>query len=503
MSFSTSTRIRIAILILCGCAWLANSKAFAADSGGRESHFDVRRFQIEGKTLLATNVLAPIFSNHTGTNVTVEQLVRAAAEVQAKYRAQGYPGMSVVIGPRRIINGVVTMNVFEGDVPQIVVSGQRYLISSNRVSAVSAGTPKEVATTPEPEETTTSTNTGPRFEVEKYLISGNSVLSPAALAEAVTNTPGAFGTNVTFGGIQSALVSLQDAYRARGYVTVSVGLPRQKLTNATVNVKVTEGRLGSIRVAGNHYFSSNNVMRSLPSLHTNTILNGLVFQAELNRANANQDRQIYPVIGPGAEPATSDLTLKVKDRLPVHGKIGLNNQNSPGTPDLRVNTSAVYNNLWQHEHSLGVQYNFSPEAYKQGDQWDFFDKPLVATYSAFYRLPLGNPSSIADAIASQPGTFGYNEATRRFNLPPPSGRPELTLYGSRATIDTGLQALSTRNLATNLPPDVKKMEETIVQQDLTLNDTLGFRLSETLCCFRRVSVRVFAGNRREILFIDR
>ena len=54
------------------------------------------------------------------------------------------------------------------------------------------------------------------------------------------------------------------------------------------------------------------------------------------------------------------------------------------------------------EHSLGVQYGFSPEQYKSGNQWDFYDQPLVANYSGFYRLPLGNPESIEDALRAIP-----------------------------------------------------------------------------------------------------
>src|SRR6202012_365318 len=119
---------------------------------------------------------------------------------------------------------------------------------------------------------------------------------------------------------------LQKAYHDRGYVTIAVGLPQQKLTNATVKIQVTEGWLESIDVKGNRYFSSNNVMRALPSLHTNILLNGNVLQAELNRANINQDRQIYPFICPGPDPGSSALTLNVKDQLPLHGKLDLNNQ---------------------------------------------------------------------------------------------------------------------------------------------------------------------------------
>ena len=107
---------------------------------------------------------------------------------------------------------------------------------------------------------------------------------------------------------------------------------------------------------------------------------------------------------------------------------------------------------WEFDQSLGVQYSFSPQQYKAGD-WAFYDEPLVATYGTFYRVPLGNPAPIQDRIASSPGSFGYDEATHKFNLPPPTGRPDLTVFASRSTIDTGLETLSTQNLT---PPGVTK-----------------------------------------------
>src|SRR5262249_33232764 len=215
---------------------------------------------------------------------------------------------------------------------------------------------------------------------------------------------------------------LQLEYRARGFPTVKVTLPQQQITKGIVKIHVIEGRIDDIVVTGNRFFSSNNVMRALPSLHTNTILRGPILQAELDRANANQDRQIYAEIQPGSQPGTSDLLLRVKDRLPLHGRMELNNESSPGTPELRLNSSLLYHNLCQHENSLGVQYSFSPEQYKTGDQWSFYDLPLVANYSAFYRLPLANPESVSDVVATRPGSFGFNEGTRQFQLPAPSGR---------------------------------------------------------------------------------
>ena len=286
----------------------------------------------------------------------------------------------------------------------------------------------------------TTTNAAPKFRVEKYLVSGNTVLEPEKMGTLFTNVPESFGTNVSIADIRAALGQLQTAYRERGYVTVAVGLPPQKLTNGVVKVKVTEGRLADIRVQGNNWFSTPNVLRSVPSLHTNMMLNSHVFQRELDLANANRNRQIYPVISPGLEPGTSDLTLKVKDRLPLHARVEFNNQSTPGTPENRVVFNASYDNLWQLEHQVGVQYTFTPLDYKNAAtyNWSEVDDPLIANYSVYYRMPLGRQQSLQQQIDESNGKFGYNEVTHQFQLPPPSGKPELTVYASRSSSDTDL-----------------------------------------------------------------
>ncbi len=325
-----------------------------------------------------------------------------------------------------------------------------------------------------------STNAGPRFTVNKYLVSGNTILEPGIIAGFLTNVPDAFGTNVTFEGIQAALGDLQMAYRERGFVTVAVGLPPQKLTNGVVKVKVTEAPLAAINVKGNRWFSTENVRRALPSLHTNMLLNSHVFQRELDMANASRDRQIYPVIGPGPEPGTSALTLKVKDQFPLHGRIELNNQSTPGTPELRVNSSLQYDNLWDLDHQVGIQYSFSPEQWKGNDYFNTtpLDAPLIANYSGYYRMPLSYVGSVEREVENNPSSFGYNEVTHKFNLPAATGRAELNIYASRSTSETGV-INGPASIVVNNPPGL-----VIVSQDsgdnLTLNGNIGGRLSMPL-----------------------
>ena len=382
----------------------------------------IQRFQVTGNAALPLDQIQPVLQKATGPAVDLARLREALRELQQVYRNRGYLSAAFQVPRQLVTDGTLSLRIVEG--PPLPAPG-----STPAAAPPSASTPAPAPTPVPPAE--------PTFEVRHYEVLGNTVLPPEVIDRTFTN---AIGPVVGFTQVQSALGTLQLAYRERGYATVSVALPQQQLTNATVKVQVTEGVLTDIRVTGNRYFGSNNVVRALPSLQTNTLLNSRVFQRELDVANQNRDRQIYPTIGPGPEPGTSALTLRVQDRLPLHGRVEINNHSTPGTPEWRINSSVQFNNLWQREHQMGVSYGFSPEEYKtDGLFHDYLlNRPLIANLGAYYRLPLGEAESVARRLASSSG-FGYDEATHQFRLPPAGARPDLSFFASTASSDTGVQ----------------------------------------------------------------
>ena len=315
----------------------------------------------------------------------------------------------------------------------------------------------------------------PRLSVQRYEVRGNTVLAESVLEglfQAYT------GTNLGISEIVQAASDLQMEYRRRGFPTISVALPPQQITNGVVQVQVTEGRLAWIQVKGNRHFSSNNVVRALPSLRTNTLLNSHVFQAEVDLANGSRDRQIFPQIEPGPETNTSAIVLEVKDRLPMHGRLDFNNIITPGSPEFRLNANASYDNLWQRDHSIGLQYGFSPFSYKPaaapGLEPNLVEAPTVANYSLFYRAPLSGSRAVADEVASDPNRYGYNEATRRFELPPTSGRAELSAYASRSSTD-----LTTRGpISTVVDTALLRIDNQIATRSITRDVSSGVRFSQ-------------------------
>jgi hemolysin activation/secretion protein len=318
-----------------------------------------------------------------------------------------------------------------------------------------------------------ATNTPPGeavFNIVRYHLDGNTVLPPEKL-NFLTNYTGA----VTWPQINKGLGELQLLYRNLGYATISVTLPQQSITNGVLEVKVFEGKLESINVVSNRYFSSNNILRALPDLQTNVLLNTKWLQPELDQANLNPDRQIYPVISPGQQPGYTDLTLDVKDRLPLHGHIDFDDKSTPATPLVRVDSALQYNNLWQANHQIGFQYNFSPQQFKPPSYpTAVYDKPTVDSYSAFYRLPLGSPSGLRENYEQFPVDFGYDEITHRFNLPPASGSPELLFFASRSSSDTDLRYSPLAILVTN---PLAQITSQSAEQDLSITEDVGAKFN--------------------------
>lgn len=370
--------------------------------------FEVRHFVVQGNSVLSAEEIDHILGNVSGDSISPDRLQSALRNLRQAYVARGFSN-AVVVAPSQVLtDGTVALRITEG------------AQSRPNIAATATNTPP-----------------APAFEVRRYDVRGNTLLSADHVDQILASGT---GEKVTLPQIQKALGDLQLAYRDRGWATVAVNLPQQQLTNATVQVQVVEGTLTEIQVTGNRHYSSNNVVRALPSLRTNTMLNSRVFQRELDIANQDRDRQIYPVVGPGPEPGTSALTLRVKDRLPLHGRVDVHNQAGPALPEWRINSSIQYRNLWQLEHQAGFFYGFSPESFKNPTpDLDFLlNRPQVAFYGGYYRLPLGQPESVEQQIRANPG-FGFDEGSRQFRLPPASSRADISFFANAASVDTGVQ----------------------------------------------------------------
>jgi hemolysin activation/secretion protein len=87
----------------------------------------------------------------------------------------------------------------------------------------------------------------PRFDVYEYVIVGNTVLDTESIERAVMPF---LGPSRTMNDVQSARAALERAYQARGFQSVGVDVPEQRVQDAVVTLQVVEATVGRLRVRG-------------------------------------------------------------------------------------------------------------------------------------------------------------------------------------------------------------------------------------------------------------
>lgn len=207
--------------------------------------------------------------------------------------------------------------------------------------------------------------------LREFRLQGATLLSVQEVQKAVYPY---LGPGRTAADVEAAREALQQLYHSKGYQTVTVQVPQQKVRRGVVVLSVDEVKVGRVRVRGARYHEPEQILAKAPSMREGTVPNFNDVVRDITALNNTADRRVTPELMPGQEPGTLDVDLVVEDSLPLHGSLELNNRNSSSTTALRLNGSLSYDNLWQIGHSAGASFQIAPG-----------DLDEVQVYSGFYR----------------------------------------------------------------------------------------------------------------------
>jgi hemolysin activation/secretion protein len=219
------------------------------------------------------------------------------------------------------------------------------------------------------------------FDVFEYRVEGSTLLPVTAVEKAVYPH---LGEQKTLADVEAAREGLEKAYHGAGYLTVLVSIPQQKVDGGVVKLAVTEAPVDRLRVVESRYFSLGAIKAGAPELAEGNVPHFPQMQEELAALNRSGDRRITPVLRPGKTPGTVEVDLKVRDTLPLHGSIEVNNRYSQDTTPTRLTASLRYDNLWDRQHGLGLTLQAVPE-----------NPDESRVFSASYTWPLASGNYLA------------------------------------------------------------------------------------------------------------
>ncbi|MDE2451175.1 MAG: ShlB/FhaC/HecB family hemolysin secretion/activation protein [Gammaproteobacteria bacterium] len=205
------------------------------------------------------------------------------------------------------------------------------------------------------------------FNVYEFLVLGSHALGRTNVEATVYPF---LGPGKTIKDVEQARAALVAAYRKAGYGTVLVDIPEQTVDQGVVRLKVTEGYIDKVRITGARYYSEGRILSELPALKPGTVPRFPALQAQLARlASEAPDRHVTPLLVPGSRPGTVSVDLKVKDRIPVHGSLQVDNRYTSDTAHIRLTGTLSYNNLFQDYQTLSLQYQTAPADSSQVKLW--------------------------------------------------------------------------------------------------------------------------------------
>lgn len=195
------------------------------------------------------------------------------------------------------------------------------------------------------------------FDIDEFRVEGADSLPQIEIEAAIYPF---LGPRRTTEDVEKARVAVEKAYHDKGFQTIAVAVPQQDAERGFIVLKVTENRVGRLRVKGSRYFDLANIKRGAPSLREGALPEFQAVTKDIVALNRWPDRRITPALRAGIAPGTVDVDLNVEDTYPLHGSAELNNRQSPSTTPLRESYSLRYDNLWQLGHSVTVTYQDAP-----------------------------------------------------------------------------------------------------------------------------------------------
>lgn len=185
-----------------------------------------------------------------------------------------------------------------------------------------------------------------------------------------------------FLGKPASLATLHDIaaevvlhYRANDRPVVDVYVPEQDITSGVVQFMVQEARLGEVRVVGAQWFDPKPMKQQVRAEPGDPLV-ASVLQADSAWLSRNPFRRADVIFVPGTEPGTTDIELRVEDRMPLRVFGGYENSGIELLDEDRLFAGFNWGNAFGQAHELSYQYTTSA------------DLDSFAAHSATYVAPL-------------------------------------------------------------------------------------------------------------------
>jgi hemolysin activation/secretion protein len=226
----------------------------------------------------------------------------------------------------------------------------------------------------------------PKFTIQSFEISGNTLLSAAALRAAVAPYT---GEGRDMADVTKAAEAVRRRYAAAGYPIVQVFPPEQTVSGGVISLRIIEGRIAKLSVAGNAAYDPANIRASLPTLQEGVSPNAADVVADIVLANENPAKQVAVNFQAGVTAGDVDARIDVTEERIEKYTLSYDNGGAQAAGFNRVALGYQNANVGNRDHMLSLAVNTTVE-----------NPDRSLSFVAGYRIPFYRYGVSLDLIGS-------------------------------------------------------------------------------------------------------
>ena len=245
-----------------------------------------------------------------------------------------------------------------------------------------------------------------RVQVTQFDFSGNSALSVQVLREALKDFA---GKALNFGQLIEAVEAVEARYKQAGYFLAQATLPPQKIRDGAVEISISEGLLGEIRLEGESHIAADVMFGYLDKLPKGEPLALLKLERQILLINELAGGRETLDLQAGDKPGSTDVVLAIQPDALISGRLDANNHGAPSTGEYRVGLSLNGNSLFKRGERITFNtmtsdtsgllvYSLRGDLPLGGDGWRLSASSSRATYSLGGAFASLDASGSADSL---------------------------------------------------------------------------------------------------------
>jgi len=227
-------------------------------------------------------------------------------------------------------------------------------------------------------------STDVRVNVTHFTFTGNSALSQETLQAAVAQWS---KRSLNFGELMQAVEAIEARYKEAGYFLAQAYLPPQKIRDGSIEIQVTEGKLGEARLEGESRVNPDVVFQYLDRIPKGQVVTMANVERQILLINELAGGRAALDLQAGEAPGSTDIVLSQTVEALLAGRLDISNHGSPSTGERRAGLSLIGNSPWH----LGDRLSANLMATETGD---------LSSYNLRYELPVGGDGWRLSAAAS-------------------------------------------------------------------------------------------------------